>query len=693
MKKETTATLVVSRNRFDYRLKKTDKEAYMKETRKFKARKEEDKPWKGTWDNQTVTIKELVEYIEDNRAFIPIESIGDTTGDSSFGSSQVVSMDFDNGDTPEAVLEALTELNIHPNIMYTTASDTFEHRRFRVVVFLNKATYSIEDYRKYLYGLLVELDKCGVKLDTRTTNASHCYYPGKEVFYIQDKNITDVEAFEAIKKVKTEKDNVTTQWQLDEAQKEADKLGMDIVAYYKHIGKRMPKKRKSLSKYSLNNIEDLELAKMEFIEEAEERAIKFAERRIDHTTDATEKIISAFIEKDVKRVKELVGTFEEPNGWNQMSYKEREDAIKITDVFGLELERNICCILPGHNETNPSANVTVAPDGAEIYKCFGCNSTYRLTTLVQELTGYNMKEASNFLSDVTGLRFMSPYQETSILSISMMKGHINDVSFVTNYPNLEKLMKKWRIMPTYMMMLDVASKFVPVKSLSNNESHITFFCPQSKLANISKNYRPNGKANMNMHYDIMALCDLGLLNKEADIREDVQSYAREIQMKASEKAKRVLEFHTDFYTMPISVNVLEKAENIAKQLLEVKARKRMISVAQSIVVVGEERVKENRPQQNVDGKKAERIGKAFQKSAIKVIERQGYATEEDVVREYYERTGRKKRITAIQKIYDKNRTFLMDGSYFEHKTVNKSTRQVYNIPSDVKSRKVIFVAY
>jgi hypothetical protein len=674
-------TFIISTNTFDHKLKSTDKEAYMNETKKFKASKDADKPWKGTWENRTVSVLEFVQYLKEQHAFTPIKSTGVENSDNGFAEAQVVAMDFDNGETPEQVQEALKALHIYPNIIYTTASDTPEQRRFRAVIFMDSPTFSITEYRSFLYGSLVALDSKGIRLDTRTTNASHCYYPGKEIIFVQDAVYTKISAFQKIARLKAEKDNVVTEWELADSQKEADKMGVSLSVYYKRIGKKMPKKISNAYKhFSLKNIENWEEAKMSFVEEKE-----------NNMSQHTAEIVKAFINKDVKKLKSIIGTIEAPTDWNLLGYTEREDLLSITNLFGVNLNENFHCWLPGHNEENPSANITTAPDGSEIYKCFGCGHTHRLTNLVGTLIGGNLNESSRFIEKVTGLRFMSPYQETSIVSVSMFKNNFNDESFEINFPNLSKLMKKWRLTGTYYMMLDLASQLVPMHSLSNNPKNITFFSPQSRIKQVSKNYRDNSSKNHNVHIDLTILCELGLLNKEVDVREEAMSFAKKIQINAQAKHGRTFSFHTDFYTVPVDDSALELAESVATTFIKSRARKRTTSIAQTVAIVGEDRANSSRPQQEFDVDDSKRIVGILEKMTKKIIDTKGFATEEDVVRAYYESKNRKAKKAKCQQLFDVNRASLGKSDCFNHTTVNKATRLAYNIPAEVKSRKMIFV--
>jgi DNA primase len=67
--------------------------------------------------------------------------------------------------------------------------------------------------------------------------------------------------------------------------------------------------------------------------------------------------------------------------------------IKITDYLakrGVELIRRgnrfcCCCPMPGHDDHSPSCYIRVMPDGAEVFKCFGCGESGNIITLIAAL--------------------------------------------------------------------------------------------------------------------------------------------------------------------------------------------------------------------------------------------------------------------------------------------------------------------
>lgn len=63
---------------------------------------------------------------------------------------------------------------------------------------------------------------------------------------------------------------------------------------------------------------------------------------------------------------------------------------------------NFCCILPGHDDRNPSANIYVQ-DGIEKYHCFGCGQDLDIFNLCRTLRNCDFMEALRYLAGVFGM--------------------------------------------------------------------------------------------------------------------------------------------------------------------------------------------------------------------------------------------------------------------------------------------------
>jgi len=95
----------------------------------------------------------------------------------------VFALDFDSGITPKEVLDRLEELSIEPNIIYTTFSDTVEHRKFRVVFFFDEIIRDVTEANFIQLGLMSIFSQT---VDRSTSDRARLFYGGQDVIYLNE---------------------------------------------------------------------------------------------------------------------------------------------------------------------------------------------------------------------------------------------------------------------------------------------------------------------------------------------------------------------------------------------------------------------------------------------------------------------------------------------------------------------------
>ena len=102
-------------------------------------------------------------------------------------SQSVFALDFDKSNiTIEHVLEKLNQIEINPQLWYTTFRDTSELPRFRVVFFLDEPVRNIE-IRNLIVNTLLEIFP---DADTSCRNAGRFYLGGKQSYILSDTPIS-----------------------------------------------------------------------------------------------------------------------------------------------------------------------------------------------------------------------------------------------------------------------------------------------------------------------------------------------------------------------------------------------------------------------------------------------------------------------------------------------------------------------
>ena len=88
----------------------------------------------------------------------------------------IFALDFDNGVTPEEIINRFKTLSIIPNVIYTSFSDIPEHRKFRIVIFIDKIIINIDERNFIQKGLMSMIGD----VDIACKDAARLYFGGKQ---------------------------------------------------------------------------------------------------------------------------------------------------------------------------------------------------------------------------------------------------------------------------------------------------------------------------------------------------------------------------------------------------------------------------------------------------------------------------------------------------------------------------------
>ncbi len=110
-----------------------------------------------------LTETEMIRYSQQpySYTFVPAEIKGNRCN-ANWAKQNLFALDFDRGITPQAVIDRFNEFGITPNIIYYTFRDTPEHRKFRVLILVDRVITDCKEaeyYRKGLISVFPEADK------------------------------------------------------------------------------------------------------------------------------------------------------------------------------------------------------------------------------------------------------------------------------------------------------------------------------------------------------------------------------------------------------------------------------------------------------------------------------------------------------------------------------------------------------
>ena len=81
--------------------------------------------------------------------------------------------------------------------------------------------------------------------------------------------------------------------------------------------------------------------------------------------------------------------------------KQNVDIIKTCEILGIKLNKQYKALCPFHNEKTPSFSISKEK---QIWKCFGCDDSGDVISLVSKLLNISPLDACKYLSDINSLQ-------------------------------------------------------------------------------------------------------------------------------------------------------------------------------------------------------------------------------------------------------------------------------------------------
>lgn len=137
--------------------------------------------------------------------------------------------------------------------------------------------------------------------------------------------------------------------------------------------------------------------------------------------------------------------------------KERSDIVKVADYYGLKINRLYKCLCPFHTEK--TASFSISPQ-KQIWKCFGCNKSGDVISLVSELLNINSLEAAKNINYILGLG-LDMNKPNSYLEINRYK----------EKQKVQEAFKKWELQ-TFILLTDYLRLLLRWMDLKNPDNDL-----------------------------------------------------------------------------------------------------------------------------------------------------------------------------------------------------------------------------
>jgi len=316
------------------------------------------------------------------------------------------------------------------------------------------------------------------------------------------------------------------------------------------------------------------------------------------------------------------------NFWELRDILKKQNPLVASNMPELELGRTFRCLF--HDDNAPSANIFQHEDGYFYYKCFGCDTFTDVIGLYQNIfkTDFatTIQELCNFygIEHVRSKWFLEQiekYQRNAVF-IKEFEQQRYDVL----YPNAYKLL--WPRLKQLALLNQYALEKMSMDEKYQLDGESLFFISYDYYANkfgLSKNSARN-------YINLYAV--LGLISKRHIGDVDI-----ELQKKSMEQSLKLKEQHNLSHVQPVNYYILsdfferiQLAETRAKVLLAFSFKIRTcMNKSFLILALGQGIANEVYPDARKVTEKSNAIANSFNKTLLKLIEGQGYATRAQVV--------------------------------------------------------------
>lgn len=367
------------------------------------------------------------------------------------------------------------------------------------------------------------------------------------------------------------------------------------------------------------------------------------------------------------------------------SYEWCNKNILITELLGIEEDTRFRCIMPNHEDNNPSARITTI-DEVQVYFCTCEANGFRLITLLSKLLDMSENKVRRLLLENLGITYGSEYQRNTKLYVADLLFSLERVidEDLKHYLDLRKLYE------TYKLIISFTYEHITYESLANDDNLVVFFASKNQISDLMKNHCVKGESGRKLR----ALCDLGLLRKltDSELRPDALTNANKQRQILQEKLGKENLKRTDFYELvDLSPSTMETALERIKLMKDNFVKQKGNNVNRRINTFGAEEVLTTiNVQTTVNDKKQKRIETKLRGIVEELLKTNVFFSESDLAKAY--RATDKKHITkrdAEQIVLDFIPVFAQEGLLIR-KRVNKELRKQYGVPIEYASNSFVF---
>jgi len=576
-----------------------------------------------------ITIEQLADDLSQGATFKPALLNG--THSSDWISQQLFALDFDHDTTIQEQIAKCSQLNIYPCFGYTSFSHTEQEHHFRLVFCTDTVITDVETRNKLQNTLISIFDKS----DNVTKDCTRIFFGGKTLICNDfDRRINGYQIIDKFYKEPT----------------------LPITA--KSIDTKSCKKK--LNVYSNNQSNNDMALKVEAIKSLNVGVMRCLLGKALEVSTNKEGNISSSI--SVPFQYDLTFKCEK----DIYSYINSIDLSEYLGIYGY-----VKCILPEHDDHEPSAHIYKTNDGTQVYKCFGCNKARTIIGITEELAGCKRSEAIEFIKSVYGIKLVE--SDWTVKQKKLMidsANYLDTEDFKISNPELAKLIRTRKT--------DIQAILIHFTQYVNEDMQIDgkpfFFASYKTLMKVC-GIREDNRKKLASTLVLFSLLNMVIKLQVTDIPEKELNEAKHIAALYHQKKL------TGFYSFEeYGINSLKDSENIAKTLKANNITLKGLGREYILRTFGVDLANKCYPQyrfENSQGtsKKSDERTSQIVECLFYCIEQKGYATEKDVV--YLLGDKYKYQTTEIQ--IKKSLQEILVSYDLKRIRANKDTKQLYHV--------------
>ena len=433
---------------------------------------------------EEIEIETLANMLVNGCNFRPGATNGKTDAD--FVSQQIFGLDFDNTESiiqPQEAVSIAKSKGLYPCFLYSTFSSKEEKPKFRMIFLLNEAITDIQTRNDIQSGFMKIFEN---HIDKKCGNAARIFFgsQAKKLLYADFERTNNKET---------------------------------VLKYAEPTTRtEKPDKEKKLQKTTK----------------------KYVPSAIYGNIEAIRKHDVAYLQKSLNIKKKT--TFQNRQEFFNYLYKK----INLAELLEVEEKEMFCCVLPEHDDTNPSANVFREKFGTWKYYCFGCNASLNTKQIIELLGGFKSEyQAINFIKEV----YMLDIKETEWAKeqtanidniLDCLVGATNEEAFSIICP--QAAINTRNAVNTFIQILLIAkSSILPDRTATDNGNIIFYMSDEQLMRKCGK----NSKSQIHRYLKLLAYHKMIIPLSDGDIPKAFLHKA--LDSRTSEKHNRI-----SFYSIP-----------------------------------------------------------------------------------------------------------------------------------------------